>query len=261
MELKSNKIDDLNIALSLEIKEADYADDMKKKLSAYRRNADIKGFRKGMAPASLIKRIYGTSARSEAVNDIISKSLQEYIEKNDLNIIGEPLPSEDRKEINWETDVDFEFDFDIALSPKIDLEVSEDDSVTYYNVTVDDEAKSQMRNALLRQFGRLENAEEVGEDDFFTADFEQGETKVEGTYVAMRSISEEGKKEIAGKKTGESMDVDVVKWFENETDRASMLKLSKEELQGMAPVFKMTIKEIKHFVLRLFMALCAIEDF
>lgn len=248
MELKSNKIDDLNIALSLEIKEADYADDMKKKLSAYRRNADIKGFRKGMAPASLIKRIYGTSARSEAVNDIISKSLQEYIEKNDLNIIGEPLPSEDRKEINWETDVDFEFDFDIALSPKIDLEVSEDDSVTYYNVTVDDEAKSQMRNALLRQFGRLENAEEVGEDDFFTADFEQGETKVEGTYVAMRSISEEGKKEIAGKKAGESMDVDVVKWFENETDRASMLKLSKEELQGMAPVFKMTIKEIKHFV-------------
>ena len=248
MEIKSNKIDELNIALSVEMKEADYAADMKKKLSAYRRNADIKGFRKGMAPVSLISRLYGTQARSEAVNDLLSKTLQDYIRDNSLDIIGEPLPSENRKEINWDAHNDFEVDFDIALTPKIDLEVSKEDSVTYYNVTVDDNAKEAMRNGLLSQYGTLENAGTVSADDFFTADFEQGETKVENTYVAVRNISEAGKKEIAGKKAGETLEVDVNAWFENETDRASMLKLSKEELAKMDPVFKMTVKEIKHFV-------------
>ena len=248
MEIKSNKIDELNIALSIEIKEDDYAEDLKKKLSAYRRKADIKGFRKGMAPAALIQKLYGVQARSEAVNDMLAKSLQDYISDNKLNIIGEPLPSEDKKSIDWENDKDFEFDFDIALSPEIDLEVSKEDSVAYYNVSVDEKAKESMRASLLGQYGSLEDAESIEDDYFFTADFVQGDFKVEDTYVAVRSMTEAGKKGIAGKKIGDVVDVDVNAWFENETDRASMLKLSKEELAGMQPVFQMTVKTIKHFV-------------
>ena len=248
MEIKSNKIDELNIALSIEIKEDDYAEDLKKKLSAYRRKADIKGFRKGMAPAALIQKLYGVQARSEAVNDMLAKSLQDYISDNKLNIIGEPLPSEDKKSIDWENDKDFEFDFDIALSPEINLEVSKEDSVAYYNVSVDEKAKESMRASLLGQYGSLEDAESIEDDYFFTADFVQGDFKVEDTYVAVRSMTEAGKKEIAGKKIGDVVDVDVNAWFENETDRASMLKLSKEELAGMQPVFQMTVKTIKHFV-------------
>ena len=248
MEIKSNKIDELNIALSIEIKEDDYAEDLKKKLSAYRRKADIKGFRKGMAPAALIQKLYGVQARSEAVNDMLAKSLQDYISDNKLNIIGEPLPSEDKKSIDWENDKDFEFDFDIALSPEINLEVSKEDSVAYYNVSVDEKAKESMRASLLGQYGSLEDAESIEDDYFFTADFVQGDYKVEDTYVAVRSMTEAGKKGIAGKKIGDVVDVDVNAWFENETDRASMLKLSKEELAGMQPVFQMTVKTIKHFV-------------
>ena len=248
MEIKSNKIDELNIALSIEIKEDDYAEDLKKKLSAYRRKADIKGFRKGMAPAALIQKLYGVQARSEAVNDMLAKSLQDYISDNKLNIIGEPLPSEDKKSIDWENDKDFEFDFDIALSPEINLEVSKEDSVAYYNVSVDEKAKESMRASLLGQYGSLEDAESIEDDYFFTADFVQEDFKVEDTYVAVRSMTEAGKKGIAGKKIGDVVDVDVNAWFENETDRASMLKLSKEELAGMQPVFQMTVKTIKHFV-------------
>lgn len=248
MEIKSNKIDELNIALSIEIKEDDYAEDLKRKLSAYRRKADIKGFRKGMAPAALIQKLYGVQARSEAVNDMLAKSLQDYISDNKLNIIGEPLPSEDKKSIDWENDKDFEFDFDIALSPEINLEVSKEDSVAYYNVSVDEKAKESMRASLLGQYGSLEDAESIEDDYFFTADFVQGDFKVEDTYVAVRSMTEAGKKGIAGKKIGDVVDVDVSTWFENETDRASMLKLSKEELAGMQPVFQMTVKTIKHFV-------------
>jgi len=248
MEIKSNKIDELNIALSIEIKEDDYAEDLKRKLSAYRRKADIKGFRKGMAPAALIQKLYGVQARSEAVNDMLAKSLQDYISDNKLNIIGEPLPSEDKKSIDWENDKDFEFDFDIALSPEINLEVSKEDSVAYYNVSVDEKAKESMRASLLGQYGSLEDAESIEDDYFFTADFVQGDFKVEDTYVAVRSMTEAGKKGIAGKKIGDVVDVDVNAWFENETDRASMLKLSKEELAGMQPVFQMTVKTIKHFV-------------
>lgn len=248
MKLNSNRIDELNISLSLEIKEADYAEGLKKKLSARRRSADIKGFRKGMAPASLIEKFYGPQSRSEAVNDLISKSLQEYIEQNNLNIIGEPLPAESQPAVDWEKDVDFTFDFDIALAPEINLEVSKDDSVTYYNVLVDDKDVDTMKQNLLRQYGELVNAESVEAEDFFIADFEQGETKVEGTYVSVRNISEASKPSILGRKSGEIIDVNINEWFENETDRASMLKMEKGELEGKDPMYKMTIKDIKRFV-------------
>lgn len=247
MEVKSNRIDELNISLSMEIREADYAQDMKKKLAACRRSADIRGFRKGMAPASLIARLYGNSCRSEAVNELIAKTLQDYIAENKLNVIGEPLPAENQPKVDWEKDVDFNFDFDIAVAPELSLEVSKDDSIVYYDVTVDDKAKEEMRAGMLRQFGSLVDAESVEADDFFIADFEQGDFKVEGTYVAMRNIAEAAKASVLGKKPGDVIEVDVNVWFENETDRAAMLKLEKDELAKMSPVFSMTIKTVKRF--------------
>lgn len=248
MEIKSNKIDELNISLSMDIAEADYAAELKKKLAAHRRNADIRGFRKGMAPASLINKLYGVPSRSEAVNDLISKGLQEYIEKNELNIIGEPLPAENQANVDWEKDVDFHFDFDIALAPKIDLEISKDDAVVYYTIEADDNAKAQMRENLLRQYGTLQSVEEIAQDDFFTANFEQGDFKVENTYVALRNVSAAAREALIGKHKGDVMDINVNEWFENETDRAAMLKLEKDELAAMSADFKMTINDIKRFV-------------
>ena len=115
MNIVQNKVDDLNLELTLEINKDDYADRRKKRLNAQKRTAEIKGFRKGMVPMSLIERIYGQSALVDAVNDLIAESLNNFIKENNLKVVGEPLPSEDQPKTEWENGNDFTFKFDVAM--------------------------------------------------------------------------------------------------------------------------------------------------
>ena len=248
MKLEQNRIDDLNIELTLSVTNEDYADNRKKKLNDYRRKAEFKGFRKGMVPMSLVEKMYGQSALVDAVNDIVSEGLNNFINENELRVLGEPLPSEDQPQTEWVAGNEFTFKFDIALNPEVSFELSKDDEVTYYTITVTEAAKKEMRENLLRQYGSLEEGEAAKEEDFIIVDFEQGEMKVEGTYVALRNVAEAARASFVGVKAGDVLDVNVNEAFENETDRSSMLKVSKEELASMDPMFKMTVKNVKTFV-------------
>ena len=248
MKIEQNRIDDLNLELTLSITKEDYADKKVAKLKEHRKHAEIKGFRKGMVPMSLVEKMYGPSALVDAVNDVISSSLNDFINENKLSIVGEPLPAEDQPKTEWVDGNDFTFKFDLAQTPEINLELSKDDKIVLYNIEVSDEAKKEMKENLLKQYGSLEEGEAAKEDDFIIVDFEQGETKVEGAYVALRSISAAVKPSFVGLKAGDSIDVNVNEAFENETDRASMLKVNKEELATLDPMYKMTVKNVKTFV-------------
>lgn len=247
MEIIKNAIDDLNLELTLSIAKEDYADKKKKKLNDYRKKAEIKGFRKGMVPASLIEKMYGQSALVDSVNDIISESLNSYISENKLRVVGEPLPSEDQPHVEWTDGNDFTFKFDIAVNPEVALELSKDDEIVYYNINVTEQAKKEMKENLLKQYGSLEDGEAAKEDDFIIVDFVQGETSVEGTYVALRNVAEPARASFIGLKAGDSIEVNVNEAFTNETDRASMLKVNKDELASLDPMFKMTVKNVKTF--------------
>ena len=248
MNIVENRIDDLNLELTLSIVKEDYAESMKKRLADFRKKADIKGFRKGMVPMSLVEKMYGQNALVDAVNDVISEGLNNYIHENNLRVLGEPLPSEEHIQNEWVNGSEFTFKFDLAQNPEISFELSKDDEVVYYTITVTEAAKKEMKDNLLKQYGSLEEGKKAKEEDFIIVDFEQGETKVEGTYVALRNVAEAARKSFVGVKPGDVLDVNVNEAFENETDRASMLKVSKDELATLDPMFKMTVKNVKTFV-------------
>ena len=249
MKITQKNVDDLTLVVTLGIEPDDYTEKRKKILSDYRRKADLKGFRKGMAPMSLIEKMHGRSALLDAVNSLISDSLNNYITENKLNIIGEPLPNEtEQKPIDWEVDTHFEFVFDMALAPKVEFALSAEDTIPYHEVEITDEAKNEYINNTTRQFGSLVNVDQVEEEDFIIADLSQEEMKIEGTYITLRSIAkEEMKAQFLGKKANESFEVNVNETFENESDRAAMLKVKKEELASLNPIFTVTIKEVKRF--------------
>ncbi|MCF0173068.1 MAG: trigger factor [Bacteroidales bacterium] len=248
MQINDVRTDDLNISLSIVVDKADWAEPKKKKLNNYRRNAEIRGFRKGMAPMSLIEKIYGGQAMGEALNAIVSEQLDKYITGNNLEIIGEPLPSEKEIANDWENGESLTFEYDLGLRPEVKIGVSAEDKLDYYTIAVSDESKAEYKNELLRQHGTLVDSEAIAEDDFVTADFEQGETKIEDTYIALRSITDGRiKKGFIGLAVGATKEVDIVKAFPNETDRAAMLHMSKEELEALAPKWKVTIKSIRTF--------------
>lgn len=248
MEVTKIQIDDLNIELTIALKAEDYAEQEKKRLSAYRRNADFKGFRKGMVPASLVKKVYGDQALYEAINGVVSEQLDKFIKDNNLHILGEPIASESQKELEWKDGNDFEFKFDLGLSPEINIDIDKDDKLPYYNIEVTDKAKAAMKDSILRQYGQLEEGEAAGEEDYVVVDFKQGEKAVEGVYVAVSKVEGDAKKNFLGAKVDAQFDVNVNEAFTNETDRASMLKMKKEELAALDPVWNVTIVNVKTFV-------------
>ena len=248
MKIEQNRIDDLNLELTLSVAKEDYADAKKKRLSDFRKKAEIKGFRKGMVPASLVEKMYGQQALGESVNDVIAEALNNFIRENNLKVLGEPLPSEEGPQNEWVDGNDFTFKFDVALNPEVSFELSKEDEVVYYTITATEAAKKEMKDNILKQYGSLEEGEAAKADDFIIVDFEQGENKVEGTYVAIRSVAEAAKNLFVGVKAGDVKDINVVEAFENETDRSSMLKVAKDELAAMEPVWKMTVKNVKTFV-------------
>ena len=248
MKIEQNRIDDLNLEFSLTVVKEDYSDSMKKRLNEYRKKAEIRGFRKGMVPMSLVEKMYGQTALVDAVNDVIAEGLNNFIKENNLRVLGEPLPSEEHIQNEWVSGNDFNFKFDLAENPEVSFELSKDDEVAYYTITVTEAAKKDMKNTLLKQYGALEDGKKAKEDDFIIVDFEQGDMKVEGTYVALRNVAESVRKSFVGVKAGDVLDVNVNEAFENETDRSSMLKVSKEEMAKLDPMFKMTVKTVKTFV-------------
>ena len=248
MKLDQNRIDDLNLELTLTVADEDYANSRKKKLNVYRKKAEFKGFRKGMVPMSLVEKMYGQSALVDAVNDVVSEGLNNFIHENNLRVLGEPLPSEDQPQTEWVAGNEFVFKFDIAENPEVSFELSKDDEIVYYTINVTEAAKKDMKDNLLKQYGSLEEGKTAKEDDFIIVDFEQGDMKVDGTYVALRNVAEAVRNSFVGVKPGDVLDVNVNEAFENETDRSSMLKVSKEEMANLDPMFKMTVKNVKTFV-------------
>ena len=241
MNIQKIQPDALNYQVSIEIAAADYAESLKKRLNEYRRKADIKGFRKGMAPLSLIQRLYGDQALYESVNSIVSEQLDTFIRNEKIRVVGEPLPSEDQPQLEWKAGNDFTFKFDIAQTPELAFEVGEGDKIPYYEINITADAKKAMKAQMLQQYGALQEGKAAGENDYLVCDIANESHSAEGVYVALSSVAEIARPMFVGKKAGEKIEINVNEAFENETDRAAMLKLDKSKLADIDPMFTFTL--------------------
>ena len=248
MKVSKKKADALNYQLTIEIAAADYAEPLRKRLNDYRRKADVKGFRRGMAPMSLIQRMYGDQCLYESVNSLVGESLDNFINKEKIRIVGEPMPAEDQPQLNWVAGNDFTFKFDIAQTPELNFEVNKEDKIVYYDINITAAEKKQGREQLLQQYGSLQEGKKVGENDYIVADIENEGHKAEGVYVSVSNVAEEAKGAFIGKKAGDKFDLDVNAAFPNETDRAAMLKVEKAQLASLNPMFTFTVVNVKTFV-------------
>ena len=187
MNVTKNQIDDLNLELVLDVAADDYAPIKKKKLAERRKTAEFKGFRKGMVPMSLIERVYGENALVDAVNEIIGEQLDKFIKDNSLNIIGEPITGKNQKEVDWADGNDFQFVFDMALNPEVKLEVTKDDTVNEYTITVTEKAKKEMKDNL-RKFdeSKKDKTDEELEDE--VVEYLKNNYKQEATYRLSKDI-------------------------------------------------------------------------
>ena len=138
MNITKNQIDDLNATIKIELGKEDYAGRVEKALKDYQKKVVVNGFRPGKTPMGIVKKMYGKSLLVDEINKVLGESLNNYIKENNLQILGEPLPNEtEQKELNLE-DENFEFLYDIALSPELNAKMSKLEKIPFYNIKVDD---------------------------------------------------------------------------------------------------------------------------
>ena len=248
MNIIKNQPDALNYQVTVEIAAADYAEPLRKRLNDYRRKADIKGFRKGMAPMSMIKRFYGEQALYDCVNGLLGEQLDKFIADEKIRVVGEPLPSEDQPQLSWAEGSDFTFKFDIAQTPEINFDVNKDDKIVYYDINVTADQKKATREQMLQSVGSLQEGKVSAENDYLVVDMANEGHKAEGVYVSIAQVAEEARGAFIGKKAGEKFKIDVNAAFTNETDRAAMLKVDKAQLAKLDPMFEITVVNVKTYV-------------
>lgn len=258
MNITKTVVDDTNIVLSLEIEKADYAEAVEKALKDARRRIAMPGFRKGMVPAGLVKKMYGASITVDEVNRLINDSLYNYIRENKVAVLGEPMTQEGQKPFD-EAAERYTINFDIAVAPAFDLKVDSSVKVPYYNITVGDEMMDRQIEGLRSQFGSDTSAETVGENDVLKGaiaeldadgNLKEGGIEAEETTLYPRYFKDDAQKALflgAAKYASVDFDPAVASGGSN-SEVASMLRITADEAKELVAGtrFRFTIADIMH---------------
>jgi trigger factor len=233
MNITRENIDDLNALLTIKVEKTDYDEKVETVLKDYRKKANIKGFRPGMVPIGLVRKIYGKAVRIDEINKVVTENIQKYLSDEKLEILGDPLPHEHNHEIiDFETQEEFSFSFEIGLSPAIDAGLSEKDEVNSYEIVIDEKMRNDYIDNYKRRFGDLRQVDETGEKDVVKGDIEAlGEDgnpkeeglKTEGTSLGLDVIKDEEIKVLfTGKSIGDTVDFDLRKAYPNDSEIAGI---------------------------------------
>ena len=259
MNISLQNVDNVNAIIKIEVSKADYQEKVDSVLKDYRKKANIPGFRKGMAPKGMINKMFGKQAKMEEINKTIGEALFGYIRENKINVLGEPLPSAQQEAIDFDSAEDFVVSFDIAIAPEFNVELSKEDKVDYYNISITEEMIEQQVSALQQRFGSYQPVEEATDKDMIKGDLaeldEEGNIKEGGLMVEGASLmpayfhNDEQKAKFADIKKFASIDFNPSEAAGgNEAELASILKMSKEDAQNYKGNFRLTVTEITHFV-------------
>ena len=258
MNITRENITDLTALLKVKIEKADYEEKVEKVLKDYRKKATVKGFRPGMVPIGLVKKMYGGTVQLDEINKLVSDNIQKYLVDEKLEILGDPLPKTDEQErIDFNTQSDFTFSFELGLAPVFDLTLSKKNKVINYEISIDEKMRNDYLQNYTRRYGEFKKADISEEKDMLKGRIdaldERGNTMPEGlsaenTTLGIDIIKDEKiKKMFIGKGETEFIDFDLRKAFPNDIEIAGLLKKQKDEVTGVEGKFRFTVKEISRF--------------
>jgi len=258
MNITFENPDKVNGLLTITIEKEDYQEAVDKALKNYRKRAQVPGFRPGMVPMGMIKKQYGTAVKVDEINRLLGDKLMGYIRENNIQMLGEPLPSEKQEPQDLEQDGPFTFVFDIAVAPEFKAELTGKDKIDFYTITVDDKLIDQQVQMYASQAGEFVKGEVFEGNDTLTGDLRQldekgntlegGITTDSGMIMPAYIKDEAQKKLFDGCKAGDIITFNPKKAYpDNDAEVAALLKVDKEQVKEMESDFSFQITEIRHF--------------
>ena len=254
MNISFEAPDKINGLMTITLETADYQPEVDKTLKDYRKRANIPGFRPGQAPMAMIKRQFGPSVKVEAVNKLLGEKLYEYVRENKIQMLGEPLPSEQQEQLDFESDQPLTFKFDIAVAPAFEAKLSAKDKVPFYNIKVDDKLIDQQVEMYQSRGGQYEKVEQYDDEqrDMLKGDLREidGTIEVADAVLMPQYIKvDDQKKLFKDCKLG-----DIITWNprkaypESDVEVSSLMKIQKDEVKDHEGDFTFQITEISCFV-------------
>jgi len=254
MEITRESTGELTATIKMVISPADHNESVTKILKDYQRKANVPGFRPGKVPFGMIKKLYGGAVFADEVNKLVSNKLQQYIEDENIDILGQPLPNTTlTPEYDWKEGNDIELFFDLGMNPSFDFVLDENIEIEYPVIKVDDSMIDKYVEDMRQRFGNMINPEVAGEKDVLFGEFVQldadGNDLENGishsSKVAIDLISDpDVKKKLIGVKVGDAVVFNPLKATGNAVEASSMLGITKSEVEGIESDFRFTINEI-----------------
>ncbi len=257
MNIVRKDIDQNNATLTLSIVKSDYAEKVEKTLRDYRKKANIPGFRPGMVPVGLIKKMYGKAVTAEEINKIVSEELYAYIRENKINMLGEPLPNEtEQQPIDFDNSEDFEFIFDFGIAPEFEVELSKKDKIKTYSIAVSDEMINNQVSSYTSRYGKYVQEDSVEEKDMVKGEIlemadgkvNENGLKIQDGVLTPSYIKDDAQKaKFVGAAKGDVIVFNPQTAFENEAEISSLLKISKDEAKNISADFQIKIEGITRY--------------
>lgn len=254
MNITQEKIDDLNALLKVEVTAEDYQPKVEKVLKDYQKKMNIPGFRPGKVPSSVVKKMYGKAAMLDEINKMVIDTMYEYLGQNNIDILGNPLPNKEKSNtIDWDNQTDFEFYYDLALSPEFALEPLENIKVKKYNILINDQLVDKYMNDIRRRYGKYSNPEVTADEDLIYAEFteldESGNVKEGGisnkNSIALDLIKNKiSKKKFIGLKKDDFIDVDIRKIIGDDHEVSHLLGVDEAKVADLKTNFRLKIMAI-----------------
>ena len=260
MNISFENPDKINGVLKITIEKDDYQGEVDKTLKNYRKQANIPGFRKGQAPIGMIKRQFGMQVKMDVINKILGDKLNGYIIDNKIAMLGNPLPNAAQVEQDLEKDGPFEFIFDIAVAPEINVEINGNDEIDHYSIDVDDKLVDQQVDMFRSRAGHYDKVEEydAAQNDMLKGDLREldadGNAKEDGIVVEQAVLMpeyikvEDQKSLFDGAKLGSLITFNPKKAYpESNAEIKSLLKISDEQAEALTSDFTFLVTEISRF--------------
>lgn len=259
MNVTKEQLTDLNTIVNIQIEPADYNPAVEGSLKKMRKQVAMKGFRKGMVPASLVKKMYGNQILAEELDKLIQDSLNNYIKENELEVLGQPIPHDNKQpEIDINDPKTFEFSYEIGLAPEFTIDfLNKKTKVTGYKIEVDDATVNTELERIKKQGGETINPEEgpLEENDVIVVDLKELDGKKEkeggvqnlGLALALDMATDKAKKALLKLEFGGTTTVnpfDLLKDKTKEEAAKHLLNLSADELEGVGEKFSLTVTKI-----------------
>ena len=216
--------------LCIEVPKADYEGNVEAALKKYRRTAQIPGFRVGNAPMGLIKRNYEKPLIADEVNKIVSESLQDYFQKNNLNILFEPMLIEEKSVIDFEHNEDFVFAFEFALQPEFELNFAALPLMKAFKIEANKEEIEDYMNQVRKRHGDYIHPETIEDDDYVSVKWSENEN----SFFFVKDLTEKGKEWFIGKKVEDVVNITLNELFISKENLKKFLKKSDDHFDENA---------------------------